>query len=89
MKRCITIASFSPLINGRPCGTWIQPQCGVRQGCPLSQLVFNLAIDTLARNACRLLKAGIIRGYSISNRSALAPVLQYADDTVFFVEGNE
>jgi hypothetical protein len=89
MKRCITTASFSPLINGKPCGAWIQPQRGVRQGCPLAPLVFNLAVDGLARYACKLAEVGIIKGYSLSNRRHLAPILQYADDTVFFVEGSK
>jgi hypothetical protein len=52
-------------------------------------LVFNLAVDNLARYACMLSEAGIIRGYSLSMRRALAPILQYADDTIFFVEGSE
>jgi hypothetical protein len=59
----------------------------VRQGCPLAPLIFNLAVDGLVRYACKLSEAGIIRGYSISSRRAMVPILQYTDDTVFFVEG--
>ena len=66
VKRCITTASFTSLINGKLCGSWIQPQCGIRQGCPLAPLIFNLAVDNLAWYACKLAEAGLIRGYSLS-----------------------
>jgi hypothetical protein len=89
MKRCIATLSFFPLLSSRPCGAWIQPQRGVRQGCPLAPLIFNLAVDTLACFTCKLSAAGLVKGYSLSNSRALAPILQYADDTVFFVEGGK
>jgi hypothetical protein len=52
-------------------------------------LIFNLAVDGLARYACKLAEVGIIKGFSLSTRGNLAPILQYADDTVFFVEGSK
>ena len=46
-------------------------------------------MDGLARYACRLAEVGLIKGYSLSNKRNLAPILQYADDMVFFVEGSK
>ena len=59
----------------------------MRQGYPLAPLIFNFVVDTLDIYACKLAEDGLIRGYSMTNRRALARILQYTDDTVFFIGG--
>jgi hypothetical protein len=82
------------LVNGRSIAvkinddtsTYFQPGKGLRQGDPLSPLLFNLVVDVFTR---MLMKAADI-GYITGLMSALHPAgvvsLQYADDTLQFLE---
>ena len=87
MKLCITTTSSSVLLNGRPQGEWIQPQRGVWQGCPLAPLLFILAVDTLTFCITRLCSRGFLSSYQVAGFPRGIPVLQYADDTTFFIQG--
>ena len=53
--------------SSRPTGT-IDIECGIRQGCPLSGLLFNLAIDPIIKK--------------IQGQEATHKILAYADDLV-------
>ena len=88
VKQCITTHSFSTLVDGRPVGGWIHPQWGVRQGCPLAPLLFVLAADVLATCTQQLCCRGLLQGFQTSSQQTGIPLLQYADDTLFLIEGS-
>ena len=86
MKQCVTTVSFAILVNGRPQGGWIHPQRGIRQGCPLASLLFILAADALAVCTLQLCSRGHIAGFQSPGIPGGIPLLQYADDTTFFIQ---
>ena len=55
---------------------------GLRQGDPLSQLLFNLVADALSAMLSRACAAGIIQGLVPHRVDGGLSHLQYADDTV-------
>ena len=89
IQLCVTTSSCSVLVNGRPQGGWFQPQRGIRQGCPLAPLLFILAVDTLAFCTTRLCSRGYLSGFQTTSFPGGIPLLQYADDTTFFIQGSE
>ena len=54
IMRCVSIASLSVIINGVPKGM-IQPERGLRQGCPLSSYLFIICAKAFSN---MLVKAG-------------------------------
>ena len=89
MKLCVTTSSCSVLINGRTQGGWFQQQRGIRQGYLLALLLFILAADALAFCSMRLYLRGYISGFQTARHPGGIPLLQYADDTTFFIQGSE
>ncbi|GFR94524.1 reverse transcriptase [Elysia marginata] len=55
---------------------------GVRQGCPVSPLLFIIAVEILALNVCQDEK---ILGIQLPNATKSLKILQYADDTTLFL----
>ena len=88
VKQCVTTPTFAVLVNGRPQGRWIHPQRGIRQGCPLAPLLFILAADALAVCTSQLCRSGAFAGFQSSNIPGGILLLQYADDTTFFIQGS-
>ena len=88
VKQCVCTNMFAVLVNGRPQGSWIHPQRGIRQGCPQAPLLFILAVDTLAVCTERLCMRGMLSGFQTAGWPGGVPLLQYADDTIFFIEGS-
>ena len=87
VKLCVTTASFSILVNRRPQGGYFQPQRGIKQGCPLALLYFLLAANALATCTIRLCSRGYLSGFQTAGTPEGIPLLQYADDTTFFIQG--
>ena len=63
-------------INNGYASNWFELQRGVRQGCPLSGLLFALAVETLS---IAIRTSRDITGMQIANREI--KLSQYADDT--------
>ena len=76
-----TNISSSVLVNG-----WISKRFdverGIRQGCPLSALLFILAAELMAN---KVRKNNIIKPIEMVGYDLKLKLLQYADDTLFFV----
>ena len=88
MRRCVTAHSFAVLVNGRPEGGWIRSQRGIRQGCPLAPMLFVLAADVLSISTSLACASGRLKGFQTPSCPMGIPLLQYADDTTFFIEGS-
>jgi hypothetical protein len=61
---------------------------GVRQGDPLSPLLFNLVVDVLTRMLIKASNANLIRGLFSNLCPGEIICLRYADDTILFSEKN-
>ena len=83
VKQCVTTVSCAILVNGRPQGGWIHPQRGIRQGCPVTPLLFILAADAVAVCTLQLCSRGHIAGFQSPGIPRGIPLLQYADNTSF------
>ena len=88
VKQCVCTTTFAVLINGSPQGGWIHPQRGIRQGCPLAPLLFILAVDALVVCPEMLCMRGLLSNFQTAGWPGGVPLLQYADDTIFFIEGS-
>ncbi|XP_026429782.1 uncharacterized protein LOC113326232 [Papaver somniferum] len=78
-------ASFSVLINGSSFGYFTSSR-GVRQGCPISPLLFIIAMEGFSRFMDRASSQGLFSGFSVSSSSIVVNHLHYADDTIFFLD---
>ena len=79
---------FSILVNGSPCGFFPSTR-GLRQGDPLSPMLFVIIMEALSRLIDKAIGAGMISGFSVSRDShdpLLISHLLFADDTLIFCE---
>ena len=67
-------------------GHYFQTKKGLRQGDPLSPLLFNIVVDMLAILTKRAKEEGQISGVVPHLVDGGLAVLQYADNTIFFME---
>ena len=73
-----------------PCGFFGSTR-GLRQGDPLSPLLFVLVMDALGRMLDKAVLEGHLFGFSVGNlegRSLTVSHLLFADDTLIFCEAN-
>ena len=67
--------------NGHLCDDFSLSR-GIRQGCPLSSLLFNLSVEILAM---KIRQDESIKGFHFGNHSKAITISQYADDTILFL----
>ncbi|KAJ4800807.1 RNA-directed DNA polymerase (reverse transcriptase)-related family protein [Rhynchospora pubera] len=84
---CVTSAKYSILFDGNPDG-FIQPTCGLRQGCALSPYLFILCMDVLTRRLMHETQEGRLKGIQLSTNGPILNTLLYADDLLIFVEAS-
>lgn len=81
-------SKISVLVNGAPTDEFT-PARGLRQGCPLSLLLFNLVGEVLSKLITVANKEGIFSGIKLPNTDFELTHLQYADDVIFFIDSDE
>ena len=76
---CLTSANFAVLINGTPL-KFLASSRGIRQGCPLSPLLFILVIEGLSLLIVDARDHGLIKGIKISSTLSLTHL--FVDDVI-------
>jgi hypothetical protein len=83
---CVTSANFVVLINGRPT-SFFKSKRGLRQGCPLSPLLFLLVVEGLSRAIQEQVRENNIEGIPVA-RGLNITHLMFVDDVILFGSGN-
>ena len=83
---CITSANFVVLINGSS-SSFFPASRGLRQGCPLSPLLFILVIEGLSLLIEEAKRTGKIKGIKISSKLSLTHLL-FVHDVILFGLGS-
>ena len=84
MKMIFSSRTSSILLNGIP-GKVFHCKRGIRQGDPLSPLLFVLAADLLQSICNSAMQAHLIESPIVSNSCPDFPIIQYADDTLLIM----
>uniref|UniRef100_A0A2N9HBE7 Reverse transcriptase domain-containing protein n=1 Tax=Fagus sylvatica TaxID=28930 RepID=A0A2N9HBE7_FAGSY len=83
---CISTIRFSVIINGYPQGFFASSR-GLRQGDPLSPLLFDVLMESLSRLMVHAANGGYISGFLVGvpgGNSLMLSHLLFADDTLLF-----
>ncbi|KAL4360722.1 hypothetical protein GQ457_04G018500 [Hibiscus cannabinus] len=85
---CVSTASISVLVNGTPTKRF-RISRGLRQGCPLSPMLFNLVAEGLSSVLRRATEISLFEGVNVGNRNLQVSHLQFADDLIIFARAAE
>jgi len=83
---CITSVSFAVLINGAA-SSFFKGQRGLRQGCPLSPLLFLLVAEGLSQLMLKAKREGSIKGLEVAVNLFITHLL-FVDDILLFSNGS-
>jgi hypothetical protein len=78
---CISYMRFSILVNGSP-NRFFSSSRGLRQGNPLSPLLFVFVMEALSRMLSAAVNGGLLEGFTVGNTSVSH--LLFADNTLIF-----
>jgi hypothetical protein len=90
IEACISSVQFSVLVNGSPEG-FFSCSRGLRQGDPLSPLLFLLVMEVLSRMLRKVEEEGLIQGFRAGSNAVdglCISHLLYADDTILFCDAD-
>ena len=88
IKVVVTSGTLSVKVND-VIGSYFQSGKGVRQGDPLSPLLFNLVADALAKIIQQAQRNGLIQGLIPEYVENGIAILQYADDTILCLQDED
>ena len=83
---CVSSANFAVLVNGSP-SSFFSASRRIRQGCPLSPLLFILVIEGISLLIEDAKRNGKIKGIKISHQFSLTHLL-FVDDVILFGLGS-
>jgi hypothetical protein len=83
IRSIVVRGSISVLANGEESATFKTGK-GLRQGDPLSPLLFNVVVDDLTKMLAKVAEKGLVKGLLEQFRPGGVLALQYADDTLLF-----
>ncbi|XP_073107236.1 uncharacterized protein [Elaeis guineensis] len=83
----LTTNKVALILNGNP-SKWIKTKQGLKQGDPLSPILFILVTDILNQILKLSAKNGLIAGMGSSSTTDKIICLQYADDAILFSDAN-
>ena len=90
IKACISTVKFSILVNGSLAGFFGSSR-GLRQGDPLSPLLFLMVMEVLSRLLKRTKNGGFLYGFQAGSHSyggIHISHLLFADDTILFCDAS-
>lgn len=87
IMQCISTVTYSVKINGEPT-SFFQPSRGLRQGDPLSPYIFILISNVLTWMMKKALADGTLNGIQLTRNCPKLSHLMFADDAIFFLDGN-
>ena len=90
IRTCISTVRFSIMVNGSPSGFFGSSR-GLRQGDPLSPLLFLLVMEVLSQLLRRTEEVGLIRGFKVGSATVSGlsiSHLLFADNTIVFCDAN-
>ena len=86
--RCVTSVRYAVRVNGTLTDTFI-PTRGIRQGDPISPYLFLLCAEGLSCLLQQKEASGDLKGIQNGRNGPPISHLLFADDTVFFVKGDD
>ncbi|XP_057810311.1 uncharacterized protein LOC131024792 [Salvia miltiorrhiza] len=85
---CLSSASANVLVNGSPSGEFSMER-GLRQGDPMSPFLFLIAAEGLHSLIQKATSKQLLFPAEVGSENVLISHLQYADDTIFILNGSE